>query len=239
MVVDHLGFGLSDKPTDWDYFPESHAANLTLLLHHLNIQSATLMVEDWGGPIGLSYAIEHPEQITSLILMNTWLWPVNDDPYYKRFSGFMGSGFGRFLIRRFNFFARVILKQAYGDRRKLTRAIHQHYLRPLASPADRMGSAVFPKRIIASGPWLKTLWEHREAFAHKPTLVLWGMKDIAFREQELNTWRTTLHQGEFHELADVGHFVHEEAHEAILPLVQSFLNRHETAAYRVASTAGV
>ena len=225
IAVDHLGFGLSDKPVGWDYFPESHAENLQRLLDSLGIKSATVIVEDWGGPIGLSYAINHPDIVRSFVVMNTWMWPLNGDVYYEGFSRFMGSFLGRFLIRRYNFFARVVAKQAYGDKRKLTASIQKHYQSPLATPEDRMGSAVFPKRILKSGPWLKSLWERRERIASKPSLVLWGLKDIAFREKELNTWKEALHDAEVHAFEGVGHFVQEEAAEEILPKIRAFIAR--------------
>jgi len=63
IAPDHIGFGLSDKPIDWDYLPENHAANFEKLLNHLDMQSITLIVGDWGGPIGLSYAVNHPDKI--------------------------------------------------------------------------------------------------------------------------------------------------------------------------------
>ncbi len=60
---------------------------------------------DWGGPIGLSYATDHPDNVARLIVMNSWAWPVNRDPYYIAFSSFMGGPIGRLLIRRRNVFA--------------------------------------------------------------------------------------------------------------------------------------
>jgi haloalkane dehalogenase len=66
----------------------------------------------------------------------------------------MGGPIGRTLIRRYNFFARTILRQAFGDKRKLSNAAHEHYLRPLDAPEDRKGCMIFPRQIIASTPWL-------------------------------------------------------------------------------------
>ena len=113
IALDHIGFGLSDKPADWSYLPEEHAKNLNLLIDELDLKELTLVVQDWGGPIGLSYAINNPENVKSIIIMNTWMWSVTGDPHYERFSGFMGSGIGRFLIKRFNFFVRRV--QSSGD----------------------------------------------------------------------------------------------------------------------------
>ncbi|MBD3239881.1 MAG: alpha/beta fold hydrolase, partial [Chitinivibrionales bacterium] len=188
VAPDHLGFGLSDKPTGWSYLPQDHAANLTVLVDKLGLRQITLVVQDWGGPIGLSYAIAHPDNVSRLVIMNTWAWPVNHDPYYVAFSGFVGGPVGRFLIRRYNFFARVIMRQVFGEKRRLTAAVHEHYLHPLARPEDRTGCAVFPRQIVGSTRWLARLWSGVPALRGKPTLIVWGMKDIAFRVKELKRW---------------------------------------------------
>ena len=223
VAMDHIGFGLSDKPTDWTYRPEDHARNLTTLIEALDLKDITLVVQDWGGPIGLSYAINHPENVKRLVIMNTWMWPVNHDWYYIAFSGFTGGPIGRFLIKRFNFFARVIMRQAYGDKTKLTEHIHRHYLKPLEVPEERKGCWVFPGQILGSTAWLRDLWARRSLLADKPKLIVWGMKDIAFREQELSTWVDAFPDAEVIKLGDAGHFVQEEAVDELGQAVKRFL----------------
>jgi haloalkane dehalogenase len=223
IALDHIGFGLSDKPSGWSYRPEDHARNLQALIDHLGLRDITLVVQDWGGPIGLSYALEKPENVKSLVIMNTWMWPVDDDWYYRAFSGFMGGPLGRFLIKRFNFFVNGVMKVATGDRSKLSGAVHQHYVQPLATPAERKGCWVLPKEIIGSTGWLRRLWEQREKIAGKPVLILWGMKDIAFREKELQTWQETFPDAKVHRLEGVGHFVQEEYGQEAVPILAEFL----------------
>jgi haloalkane dehalogenase len=223
IALDHIGFGLSDKPYDWSYHPADHARNLHVLIDQLGLRDITLVVQDWGGPIGLSYAVNQPENVRSLVIMNTWMWPVDDDWYYRAFSGFMGGPLGRFLIRRFNFFVNGVMKMATGDRSKLSGAVHQHYVQPLANPADRRGCWVLPKEIIASTDWLRGLWEQRERISDKPALILWGLRDIAFREKELQTWQQLFTDGQVHRLEGVGHFVQEEYGQEAVPIVAKFL----------------
>jgi len=223
IAVDHLGFGLSDKPTDWSYLPKDHAANLTALIEGLGLKNITLIVQDWGGPTGLSYAVAHPQNVARIIIMNTWAWPVNRDPYYIAFSGFVGGPIGRMLIRRYNFFANSIMRQTFGDKRKLTAAAHEHYLRALATPEERKGCFVFPKQIIASSPWLDQLWTHISNLNDKPKLIVWGMKDIAFREKELQRWERMFPEAQTVRLSSVGHFVQEEAPDELAKAVVPFL----------------
>lgn len=216
IAPDLIGFGLSDKPAAWDYTPEQHAENIEELLNFLQLTNIILVVNDWGGPIGLSYAEKYPGKIRKLIILNTWMWPVNNDWYYKLFSGFMGGLIGRTLIKKYNFFARVILKQAFGDRKKLTKEIHSHYLMPLDNPEDRKGCYVFPKQIIDSGNWLFMLWERHFRINSIHTTFIWGMKDIAFRERELEFWIANWKNLKVIKLEDVGHFPQEEAPEVII-----------------------
>jgi len=223
IAMDHIGFGLSDKPVWWSYDPEDHAKNLNTLIEKLDVKDITLVVHDWGGPIGLSYAVSFPENVKKLIILNTWMWSVKGDPHFERFSKFMGGAAGRFLIRRFNFFVRVVMKKAMGDPSRLTAPIHQHYLRALEKPEERKGCWTFPKRIIDSGTWLESLWSQRDRIKDKPALIVWGMKDIAFREQELNRWTSLFLNSKVIKYADAGHFVQEEKGYGMCKVIEEFL----------------
>lgn len=158
-------------------------------MDHLGLDRAFLVVNDWGGPIALSWALQHPDRIAGLVITNTWLWPVRGDFHYEAFSRFMGGPLGRFLIRNFNFFAKSVVARAFGVPARLTPEIHAHYQRHLASPAERKGSWVFPGEILGASDWLADLWRRREALFDRPISILWGMRDIAFRPKELQTSR--------------------------------------------------
>jgi haloalkane dehalogenase len=227
IAPDHIGFGLSDKPVDWSYLPEEHAKNLAALIEHLGLKNVTLVVQDWGGPIGIDYALKHPENVSRLIVMNTWAWPVNRDPHYVMFSAFMGGPIGRLLIRKRNFFAKTFMRAAFGDKRKLTEAAHRHYLRALPTEEDRKGCHVFPKQIVASTPWLARLWNQISVLRDKPALFVWGMKDVAFREKELMRWQSAFPNSQTVRLATVGHFVQEEAPEELAHAVAAFLDKSQ------------
>lgn len=215
IAPDHIGFGLSDKPADWTYLPQQHAENLERLLESLNLHNLTLIFDDWGGPIALSYAIKHPEKVKNIIVTNTWLWPVNDDWYYRAFSGFMGGAIGRWLIRRYNFFAWSVVKVAYGDKSKLTPEVHRHFLQALPE-GQRKGSYVFPKQIIGATDWLAGLWNQRQKLDGKVKLIAWGMKDIAFREKEMRRWAAAFPTAVVVRYSNAGHFVAEEEATALI-----------------------
>ena len=223
IAPDHLGFGLSDKPLAWDYLPEGHAQNLERLLQALDPASITLVVGDWGGPIGLSYAVRFPEKIRSIIITNTWMWPVNGVLHYEMFSRLMGGFIGRFLIKRYNFFVTVLMKKMFKAR--MAPSIHRHYIAPLNDPQERKGCWTFPRQIIGSSQWLGKLWHKRQMIADKPAMILWGMQDIAFRDIELAQWKDLFSDAEIHTFEHAGHFVQEEIGENLCPLIIDHLSR--------------
>lgn len=222
IAMDHIGFGLSEKPEGWDYRPEAHARNLETLIERLDLRDITLAVHDYGGPIGLSYAIEHPENVRALILFNTWMWSLAGTPA-ERMSRIMAGRAGRFLYKRLNFSPRVLVPMLFADRAKLAPEIHRHYTGAFPSPAERHAPWVLARELIGSGDWYESLWRRRERIAEKPALVLWGMKDTAFRADALARWREALAEARVVEFPDAGHFVQEEAPEEAVEEIRDFL----------------
>ncbi len=214
LVPDHIGFGLSDKPENFSYKPEHHARNLEKWISDMNLRNITLIVHDFGGPIGLYYALHHPENVKRIVIMNTFMWSLKADKHFRQASKLLGSAFGRFLYKYWNFSSRVMLKMSFGDKSKLTQHIHNHYLKVFPTPGSRTSTAVLAKELIGSSTWFDSLWEKHSAIANIPTLLLWGMKDTAFRKQELEKFEGFLKNVTTIRLPDCGHFVQEECDEA-------------------------
>ncbi|MGH2667684.1 MAG: alpha/beta fold hydrolase [bacterium] len=211
VVPDHLGFGLSDKPATWSYRPRDHAEHLRQLIEHLGLRHITLVVEDFGGPIGLAYALNRPGNVDRLVLSNTWMWSLRGDPHFERFGRLAASPVGRFLYTRLNLSPRIILKLAVGRKAAFTKAIHRHYLGPFPFPRDRQGAWVLARELLGSSDWYESLWAQRATIRDMPALIAWGMRDPAFRRQELERWTALFTDRRIVELADVGHLVAEEA----------------------------
>jgi pimeloyl-ACP methyl ester carboxylesterase len=224
IAVDHPGFGLSDKPADGDYRPQALARNLEAVIDRLNLRDLTLVVHDFGGPIGLSYAIAHPDNVRALVLFNTWLWPLRGTRA-ERVSRFMAGRIGRWLYTRANFSPRVLLQMAFADKRALTRDVHRHYLAPFPSPSTRVAPWTLATELIASSDWFASLFKDRERIAQMPALVLWGMKDPAFTPADLARWQTILRAARFVEFPEAGHFVQEEAPAAAIAEIRAFLRQ--------------
>lgn len=223
IALDHLGFGLSDKPAIWGYRPVEHASNLTCLIESLGLARITLVLHDWGGPIGLAYAVSHPDKVARIVLMNTWAWPVDRDLHFVAFSKFMGGPVGRYLIERYNFFAQTVLPFACANKAALDRGARSHYVRPLDRPYERQGCLALPKEILDSSDWLEQIWHRHRILRGKPKLLIWGMKDIAFREKELRRWQEAFPEAGVIRLPRVGHFPQEEAPEQVIQALRPFL----------------
>lgn len=223
IAPDHLGFGRSDKPSDGDYRPEALARNLEEFLHRLGLKKLALVVHDFGGPIGLSYALRRPDRVSGLVLFNTWLWSLEGTPA-ARISRLLSGRVGRWLYTRFNLSPRVLLRAAFADKRYLTPEIHAAYLAPFDEPERRMAPWVLARELAGSGAWYESLWKHRDRLAARPALLLWGMKDPAFGPDALERWKGTLPDARVVRFEEAGHFVQEEAADRVDEEISAFLS---------------
>ncbi len=223
IAPDHVGFGLSSRSDRReDHHPAAHAKRFGALLDHLEVRDATLFMGDWGGPIGLDVARRHPERVARLVIANTWCWPVDDDRHFRMFSFMMRSWLGQLLIKRFNFFVNQVVPRAVGDKSILTPEVMDHY-RNAQPPRERAAMAALPGHIIGASDWLASIWNERAKFTGKPALILWGLKDIAFREQELERWQAELSDAQVLRFEDCGHFLAEEAPERVLAALRELM----------------
>jgi pimeloyl-ACP methyl ester carboxylesterase len=220
IAVDHLGFGLSAKPAIAPYEPKDHTRRLVSLLDSLDISGATLVVHDFGGPIGLSAALARPQRIDRLVLFNTWMWSVNDDPNIARGARVAGSWLGRLLYRYLNFPVKVLMPKVMGDRSILSPEIHRHYAAPLATPDERMGAWACARALLEAGPWFEQLWARREHLRGMPMTLLWGLKDPTFGPSYLERWRREFPEAHVYTFPSSGHFVPEEVAEEVSPLLE-------------------
>jgi haloalkane dehalogenase len=220
VAPDHLGFGLSDRPPGWSYRPEDQARNLARLIETLGLKDLTLVVHDYGGPIGLAYALDHPENVRRLVLFNTWMWSFAGDRSVEWVAWILGGRLGRYLYERRGFSVRVMLRYAVADRRRYTRAVERQYLAAL----DGHATWVYAREILGSSAWYDGLWRRRDRIARTPAILIWGMRDPAFARY-LPRWREVFEQAEVVQLADCGHAPPEERAPESLPFLRRFLER--------------
>lgn len=224
VAPDHLGFGLSDKPAGFPYTPMAHAENLSTFIGALGLKDIVLVVHDFGGPIGLAYALEHPENVRALVVMNSWLWP---NETLARAGRLLGNPLGQFLYKRFNVSVEVLLRRAaFADQKVLTQRVLEHYRGPFRARASREPLWALVDTVEASNRWLETLWDERAAIADKPAQLIWGTKDKLVPLAYLARWQGLFPQAEVLEL-DAGHFVQEEAARGVGEAVKRFLGALE------------
>jgi haloalkane dehalogenase len=226
IAPDHLGFGFSDRPEGAGYRPEDHARRFAECLAAVLPAGAavTLVVHDFGGPIALDWALRNPGRVRRVVLVNTWLWSFADDAAMRRKASLAGGALGRWLYRQLNASVRLIMPAAYGDRRKLTKAIHAHYL-AVFSDADSRERVLFAlaKALLGSGGFYDGLWARRVELARMSPVILWGMKDGAFPPAALARWREAFPGAPVTMFAEAGHWPHEEAPEEFVAALRSVL----------------
>jgi haloalkane dehalogenase len=222
VALDHLGFGLSERPVA-DYSPEAHARRFSEAMDRLDLPAQVrLVVHDYGGPFALDWALRHPERVSELVVLNSFMWSFEDDPLMWRRAKAVDGALGRFLYRYLNASQRLIMPSAYGDRRKLTRAIHAQYLAVFEDREARV-QVLWPlaKALTASSPYFRSLFERRAALNGTPVQVLWGLKDSAFQPPQLERWRQALPHARVTTLAAAGHWPHEEVPAEVLTALRS------------------
>jgi haloalkane dehalogenase len=222
VAVDHLGFGLSDRPRDAGYAPEDHSRRLQAFADGLGLHDVTLVAHDFGGPISLPLALATPGRVSRLVLLNTWMWSFDDDTQMRRRARMVSGAVGRFLYRRLNASLRLITPRAYGDRRKLTPEIHRQYLAvfPDAASRERVLWAL-ARALTSSASFYDGLWRRRAELAAIPALIVWGMRDSAFPPRSLDRWRQALPHAEVVALPEAGHWPHEEDPQAVLAAIRA------------------
>lgn len=221
IAVDHMGFGLSERPKNFSYRPEDHAKNLRAFVDELKLERFSLVAHDFGGPIALPLALDG--RVDKLVVFNTWMWKFDDEAMLKR-ARFAGSGLARILYRYANASQRLIMPSAYGDRRKLTKEIHGQYLSvfPDADSRERVLHTL-ARSLLGSSDYYQSLWDRRAALSQLPVLLLWGMKDTAFQPPYFARWKTIVPHATILELPDAGHWPHEEVPEQWNAAVLRFL----------------
>ncbi|MEW5721865.1 MAG: alpha/beta fold hydrolase [Thermodesulfobacteriota bacterium] len=234
IVPDHIGCGLSDKPpaTRYGYRLKDRVEDLEALLDHLELkEKVTLIVHDWGGAIGLAWAVRHPERVGRLVITNTAAFLP---PRGKRLPWRLR------LIRDLRFFAApaVLLFNAFAGaalymaaRKKLRRDVKAGLIAPYNTPANRIATLKFVQDIpLAPGDPSYDLVAGVETklplLEGRPMLICWGGRDFVFDSWYLEEWRRRFPAAEVHVFSAAGHYLLEDEPEETLRRVKDFLARH-------------
>ena len=209
IAPDYLGFGLSERPPGFGYTIDEHAQIVGELVDHLGLEGYLTMGQDWGGPISMAVGTARADRVRGVVLGNTWFWPT-DDPSPKMFSRVMGSRPMQWAIINRNFFVERLIPA--GTATPLSAAVMAHYRGVQPTPEARVGVARMPKEILAARPLLERLARDVPAkLGSKPALLVWGMKDFAFRaSHHIPRMRVTFPDHVLVELTHARHFIQED-----------------------------
>lgn len=225
VVPDHMGMGKSDKPQDYPYTLSQHIDNLEKLVDHLKLDNITLVIHDWGGAIGMGFAVRHPELVKRLVIFNTAAFLSRKIPLSLRLCRL--PVFGAVAIRGFNAFARCATHWACKKQDRMMEEVRAGYLEPYNNFANRVATLRFVQDIPMSPdspsyPVVQHIEENLKLFRDHPVKIIWGAHDFVFNDHFLNRWKEIYPQAEVHRLEDAGHYVVEDAHEIILPMLNEF-----------------
>jgi haloalkane dehalogenase len=226
-----MGFGKSETPQDRDYSTRDHIDNLEGLIEHLDLTDITLVGQDWGGPIGLGFALRHPERIRRICLMNTGspgrapagTPTVQDYPWFK----WIQTPESRPVLASLGSSVLSVMKRIGFER---TAHVDETWVRayatPFATEAECRGALQFPLN-IAAPETAQAILEHAAnlpALAAKPAMYVHGEADRAIPlEQGVGSFRALWPSGPVVTLPGVGHFIQEDAPETACALIEQFI----------------
>jgi haloalkane dehalogenase len=225
IVPDHVGMGVSEKPTHYDYTLATRIRDVEALIGSLNLKRVHLVVHDWGGAIGFGFAARHPGLIGRIVILNTAAFASTRIPF--RIAVCKWPIIGPLLVRGANGFAGPATWMAM-HRRRLNDVERRGYLWPYDSWANRVAVNAFVQDIPlrpAHSSWatLAAVEQGLAQFRDRPALVIWGGRDFCFNDHFLARWREFLPAAEVHRVADAGHYVLDDARENVVPWIERFL----------------
>ncbi len=221
IVPDLIGFGRSDKPTarDW-YSYERHVDSIAQLIDHLGLDSITVVVQDWGGPIGLRAAVTHPARFANLVILNTGIF--RPGPNWPS-EGFMQ--WRNFAERNPDLPVGFVLQGATST--NLSDEVIAAYEAPFPTAASKAGAAAFPLLVpLRDGdPGASQMAEVGDALEvwNKPVLVAFSDSDPVFPQRAGEKLAARIPGAIFVPVEGASHFLQEDKGEAIAELIRDWI----------------
>ena len=232
LALDHIGCGLSEKPSakEYPYTLKSRVNDLTQWIEHLDLAHPfDLIVHDWGGMIGGLYATRYPHTIRRLVALNTACFHL---PKSKRlpFTLWLGRNtiIGTLLIRGLNAFSGMATR--WACMRPLSPEVSQGFTAPYHNWATRVATLRFVQDIpLKEGDTgYELISEAEEGLARlsqHPVFLGWGLKDFVFDHHFLSVWQSYFPDAEVVRYPDAGHYVLEDAADDLIPKISDFLSK--------------
>ena len=234
IAVDHMGCGLSDKPdkNQYDYRLKSRVDDIEALIDSLELsEKITLVLHDWGGMIGMAFALRHPERIGRIVIMNTAAFlPPDGKKFPLRLRLIRDIRlFAIPAVLGFNLFAYSALFMA--SHKGLSKDVKSGLTAPYNCWKNRRATLYFVQDIpVGENDPSYSIVKHADENLHKlagiPMLICWGKHDFVFDESYFAEWQRRFPDAEVNLLSDAGHYVMEDEPEKVCMLVKDFLIRH-------------
>ncbi len=230
LAPDHIGCGLSEKPdeTCYDFRLKSRVEDLELFLNCLELKGKlNLVLHDWGGIIGMTYAVRHPDRIGRIIILNTSAFFPPDGktlPWQLKWIRNL-SFLSRPAVQGFNLFALGALMMA--SKKRLSNAVKRGLVAPYNSWNNRLATLKFVQDIplIPSDPsheMVRYTQENLGRLREKQMLICWGMKDFVFDDDYLKKWCELFPDARVYRFYDAGHYVLEDVPDRIIEAIGKF-----------------
>ena len=237
IVPDHMGFGKSETPADRVYTLRTHVDNLTALIEQLGLRDITLVMQDWGGPIGIGYAVRHPERIHSLVLMNTVFGygaagrrdlpnPL-ETPWFRWIREGMESGRTEAVLSQLGSTILSVL-QIVGLERldRVDPTFIRAYAAPFPTQADCRGAIDFPLDLALGRirDFVREGVVGVPSLRDKPAIMIEGMLDRAIPAAlAIADFQGIWPEAPVIQVPGAGHYIQEDAPEVVIPALQTFL----------------
>jgi cis-3-alkyl-4-acyloxetan-2-one decarboxylase len=241
IVPDHMGFGKSADPADRAYDASEHVANLSsLLVDELDLADITLVMHDWGGPIGTAFALAHPRRVSRIVAVNTFLplglpdqvQPMVDNMQSTWFTWAAqanadGSleqilGNARYTVAHLMLGLQTIVRPEI-----MTPTWLAAYSAHFTDRAACRGAIRFPQQLVEPGPAPASPPDPVAvaALLAKPALLIVGTQDSALLARHvIAAFRAAYLDAPAIEMPSAGHFPSEDAPDAVLAALQMFLH---------------
>ena len=218
IAFDMLGFGLSDKPSDFDYTLTGHINLTESLIGAMDLKDITLVMHGWGGTIGMGFAVRHPNLIAGLVVLNSMAF--SDFPLPWRLYPCRAPWLGAKII--------LDLKMLQFGVNKLPPEIAEAYRYPFLSKESRIPLLRFIEDIpvtpeAESAQTILTIETRLWMFNNKPSCIIWAMRDWLYNVKSLKRWERCLPNASVHLLPDAGRYIQEDAPEKVNAIMREFL----------------
>lgn len=235
IVPDHIGCGLSDKPRkgQYSFTLKERIDDLERLIEdRLRItEPINLAIHDWGGAIGMGYAVRHPEKINNIVVLNTAAFGLPSDcPFPAAIWAFRHTKIGELLNYYFNAFSFIASHTC--SVKGMSRKIRHGFRAPYDSISHRIATTEFVLDIpLQQGDrsWeeLKKLEAGLPLLQNIPMIVCYGRRDFCFNRHFFNEWKRRFPKAEYHTF-NAGHYTLEDAGQEIFELVKKFFEKNNS-----------